>query len=153
MEQGLLTLNARPEMNLVDSVGLLMSEMSGFATITSSTHARAGLQSQKGHEHHRHRPADHSHERSIGTRRRPFTPLSGRTAARNRKSRPSRPHEPIKSTKLENCRGRPSKSTGPSHRHKGERSHTAWTRRRHSGDSEAHPVQSANCHKNVQIPA
>ncbi len=24
---------------------------------------------------------------------------------------------------------------------------------RHSGDSEPHSVQSANCHKNVQIPA
>ena len=39
--------------------------------------ARAGLQSQKGHEDHRHRPVDPSYERGIGARRRPFTPLSG----------------------------------------------------------------------------
>ena len=50
----------------------------------------------------RYRPADRSDERGIGARRRPFAPLSGRIAAQNGKTRPTRPREPIKSTKPEN---------------------------------------------------
>ncbi len=64
--------------------------------------ACAGRQSQTGHEDHGHRPADRSHERAIGARRRPFALLSGQVAAQSRKSRPLKPRETKKSTKPQN---------------------------------------------------
>ena len=91
--------------------------------------ARACRQSRTGHEHHGHRPAERSHERSLGARRRQFPhPANWPPGTAN-----PGPRDPVRQANRQNRRHPSDKSsqpTGPVTQNSSTCFCTAWTRSR-----------------------